>query len=89
MKFIQCNCLTKTPVAKYHMQNCPVWMADRIIKLEALLSEYCELSQEAEKARLKLRDGLKRDGQPACNVMFHSVLKNNKDKKCPYCEEEL
>ena len=89
MRFIQCNCLTKTPEPKYHMQNCPVWMADRIKKLEELLSYYCESLQELENRKERLRAGLKREGQPACNVMFHHTLRKNKGAKCPYCKEQL
>lgn len=41
MKFITCNCLTKTPEPKYHKHNCPVWMKDHIDKLERKI-KFCE-----------------------------------------------
>ena len=37
MKFVQCNCLTKTPEPKYHKDNCPVWLVDHIEKLSATM----------------------------------------------------
>jgi len=37
MKFVTCNCLTKTPEPKYHKENCPVWLVDQVHKLLAKL----------------------------------------------------
>lgn len=37
MKFVRCNCLTKTPVPYYHKENCPVYLKDRVLKLQKLV----------------------------------------------------
>lgn len=44
MKFVTCNCLTKTPDPKYHKENCPVWMEDRIKKLEIIVKKLGDAS---------------------------------------------
>lgn len=44
MENILCNCLTKTPEPKFHMRNCPVWLADRVKRLEGALKSVLDLS---------------------------------------------
>ena len=39
MAVTKCSCLTKTRDPQYHKHTCPVWMMDRIIKLEAKVVE--------------------------------------------------
>lgn len=44
MKFVQCNCLTKTPEPRYHKRNCPVWLVDRVEKLQQTIESALKLS---------------------------------------------
>ena len=80
MKYLQCNCLTKTPEPKYHMQNCPVWMADRIEKLEDALRNIYEELLIITNQNKKVHHVLQRDGKPACNTTLHHALKNTLDE---------
>lgn len=38
-KVTMCNCMTKTPHPFFHAKNCPVYMADKIKRLEDKIKE--------------------------------------------------
>jgi hypothetical protein len=42
VKFVKCNCVTKTPEGQHHKKTCPVWWAYNGCEVNKFSSRVCE-----------------------------------------------